>query len=43
MAKLLGSEVNKLSKILIKTLNAVEYSESNVQNVEARRIDDPII
>ena len=40
---LLGSKVNKPSKILIKTSNVVEYLESNIQNIEAPRIDDPII
>ena len=40
---MLGSEVNKLSKISIKTSNVVEYFESDVQNIEAPRIEDPII
>ena len=39
----LGYEVDKLSKILIKTSNAAEYIESDVQNIEATRIDDHII
>ena len=29
--------VNKPSKILIKTLNAVEYSESDIQTIKAPR------
>ena len=39
---LLCFEVDKPSKILIKTSNAAEYIESNIQNIEALRIDDPI-
>ena len=39
---MLGSEVYKLSKILIKTSNRAEYIESDIQNIEAPRIDDPI-
>ena len=38
----MGSEIDKLSKILIKTSNAAEFIESDIQNVEAP-IDDPII
>ena len=38
-----GSEVDKLFKILIKTSNAAEYIESETQNIEAPRTDDPII
>ena len=36
----LGSNVNKPSKILIKTLNTTKYIELDVQNIEAPRIDD---
>ena len=39
----MGFEVDKLFKILIKTLNATEYIESDIQNIETPRIDDPII
>ena len=38
-----GSEVNKPSKYLTKTSNGVEYIESDIQNIEAPIIDDPII
>ena len=40
---MLGSEVYKPFKILIKTLNAMEYIESDIQNIEALRKNDPII
>ena len=40
---LVGSEVDKPLKILIKTSNEVKYIESNIQNTKAPRIDDPII
>ena len=40
---MLGSEVNKPSKILIKISSAVEYIESEIQNIEAPTRDDPII
>ena len=40
---LLGSEVNKLSKIYIKTSNTAEYIESDVQNIKAPRTNDPTI
>ena len=40
---LLGSEVDKVFKILIKTSNASEYIKSDIQNIETPRIDDPII
>ena len=43
MYPMLGFEVNKLSKILIKTFNVVEYIESDIQNIRAPRIDDIII
>ena len=39
----MGFEVDKLFKFLIKTSNAVEYNESNIQYTETLRIDDPII
>ena len=39
----LGSEVDELSKILIKTSSAEENIESNIQNIEAPRTDDLII
>ena len=38
-----NKNIEKLSKILIKTSNAVEYIKSDIQNIEARRIDDFII
>ena len=37
-----GSKVDKPSEILIKTLNAIEYIELDIQNIEAPKIDDPI-
>ena len=40
---LLGSEVDKSYKILIKTSNVTEHIESNIQIIEAPRTDDPII
>ena len=40
---LLGPEIDKPSKILIKISNAAEYIELDIQNIEAERIDDPII
>ena len=40
---MLGSEINKPFIFFIKTMNAVEYIELDVQNIEALRIDDPII
>ena len=40
---MMGSKVDKSSKILIKTSNVVEYIELDVQNIEAPRTDDPII
>ena len=40
---LFSFEVNKPSKNLIKILSAIEYIESNIQNIEAQRKDDPII
>ena len=38
-----GSKVDKPSKILIKTLNAAEYIELYIQNIEGSRVDDPIM
>ena len=40
---LLSFEVNKPSKILIKTSNAAKYIESDIQNIEVPRTDDPIL
>ena len=40
---MLGYQVDKPFKILIKTLNALKYIESDIQNVEILRTDDPII
>ena len=40
---LLGSKINKPSEILIKISNAAKYIESDTQNIEVPRIDDPII
>ena len=39
----MGSEVDELSKILIKTSNTTEFIESDVQNIEAPITDDHII
>ena len=39
---MLGFEVNKPSKIMIKILSVVEYIESDIQNIRASGIDDPI-
>ena len=39
---MLGSKVNKPSKILIKTSNVVEYTELDIQTIEAPRTIDPI-
>ena len=41
--KMLGYEVDKPSKFLIKTLNATEYIESDIQKIEIPRINDHII
>ena len=38
-----GTKVDKPLKILIKTSNATEYIESYIQNIEASRVDDPIM
>ena len=40
--EILGSEVDKLSEIVIKTLNAAEYIKLDIQNIEAQGTDDPI-
>ena len=40
---MLCSEVDKLSEISIKTLNAAEFIESDIQNIETPIIDNPII
>ena len=40
---MLGSKVDKFFKIWNKTSNAREFIESNIQNIEAPVIDDPII
>ena len=40
---LLGSEVNKPFKNLIKLLNVIEYIELDIQNTKAPGIDDLII
>ena len=39
----LGSEVDKPSKILIKRLNATKNIKSDIQNIKALRKDDPAI
>ena len=40
---LLGFEVDNFMKFFIKTSNAVEFIESDIQIIEAPRIDDPIV
>ena len=40
---MMGSKVDNFLKILIKTSNATEFIESDIQNIEAPRTDDPII
>ena len=40
---MLGSKVDKLSKILIKTLSVIKYIDLDIQNIEALRVDDLII
>ena len=40
---LMGSEVDTFPKFFIKTSNAAEFNESDIQNIEASRKDDPII
>ena len=39
----LGSKVDKFSKILIKTSSAMEFIELNIKNTKVPKIDDPII
>ena len=43
MRRLLGSEIDKLYEILIKTSSAMKYIESNIYNIVVPIIDDPII
>ena len=43
MIYVLGFEVNKLSKILIKILSVAKYNESDIKNIKAPIVDDPII
>ena len=40
---LLNSEVDKPYDVFIKTSNAAEYIELDIQKIEAPRIDDPLI
>ena len=40
---MLGFEVDKPSKILIKTSNAAQYIEFDTQNIEVSIIDDLIM
>ena len=40
---LIGFEVDKPSKIFIKTSNVIEYVELDFQNIKALRTDDLII
>ena len=40
---MLRSKVDKTFNFSIKTLNPTKFIESNIQNIEALRIDDPII
>ena len=40
---LLGFEVDKPSKILIKISSEAEYTESDIQNSKTPRIDNPSI
>ena len=39
----LGSNVNKPSKLSVKTLSAAKYIELDIQNIVAPRKNDPII
>ena len=41
--RLMKFEVDKPSKILIKTLNAMEFIKLNTQDNEAQGTDNPII
>ena len=43
MNQLLGSEVDKLFKLSIKTSNVTKNIESDIQNTKPPRTDDPII
>ena len=43
MCPLFGFEVNKPFDFFIKISNVAEYIESDIQSIEASRIDDPII
>ena len=40
---MLGFEVDKPSKIVIKTLNAAQYIKFDTQNIEVSILDDLII
>ena len=40
---MLGTEVDKSSKTLLKTLNAMEHIKSKIQNIEGPRIDNHIM
>ena len=40
---MLGFEVDKPSKVVIKTSSPVKLIKLNIQNIEAPRTDDPII
>ena len=39
--RVLGSEVNKPSEFFVKMTNIIEYIESDIQNIEVLRTDDP--
>ena len=41
--RVLGSKIDRPSNFFIKTSNAAEYIELDIQNIEALRIDNPII
>ena len=40
---MMGFEVDNFLKNFIKTSNAAEFIESDIQNIEAPSTDDPII
>ena len=40
---MLGFEIDNFMKFFIKTSNTTEFIESDIQNIEAPRTDDPII
>ena len=42
LIKLLGYDVNKICKILIKTLNVTEYIKSDIQTIETPKPNDLI-